>query len=176
MSPSSALTQENIWTLENLPLDKGSTAFLRAIDKLLTVGAYYSTDHAQYKAVSEEVCGQILASMEGAGALALEITAKGLMIRSQIVDPHQRKVRQLHELLVPLNVARLEFRRGLTPDDLRLAVQVLQERRRTLGTTTGFREIVIDGLPPTVMVGQAAVAVVVGFLLTFALARRKAVS
>lgn len=149
MAPS-VLTQDTICALDGQPIDKRSAAFIKAVDKLLTVGAYYSTDHAQYRTVSEEVCAQVVAAMDGAGTLSIEITAKGMMIRSQLIDPQHRNARLLHDLLVPLNIARLEFRSTLTPGDLRQAVDALQEKRRDLGNTSGFQEIVVDGLPDSV--------------------------
>jgi hypothetical protein len=150
MAPTATLTQETICALDGRPVDKASAAFIKAIDKLLTVGAYYSTDHAQYHTASEEVCQQVVAAIGRSPSVAVEITAKGMMIRSQLIDPQHRNVRLLHDLLVPLNIARLEFRASLTPADLRRAIEVLQERRLQLGSGSGFREIVIDGLPDSV--------------------------
>ena len=83
-------------------------------------------------------------------SIALEITAQGLLVDGQNVDPHHRNVRLLHELLVPLNIACLEIKGSLTPDDLRLGIIVLQEHRNTLGQSKTFREIQFDDLPASI--------------------------
>ncbi len=150
MVSSTALNNETICDLKGVPLKRESAAFLKAIDKLLTVRAYYSPEHEQYVVASEEVASLIVEAIRPERSTAIEITASGMMIKGQLVDPNHRNVRLLHELLVPLNIAQLNIDVGLTPEDLRLAVSALQEHRLSLGTTTGFREVIIEGLPPTV--------------------------
>jgi len=150
MASNTALNSETICDLTGQPLDRSAAAFLKAIDKLLTVGAYYSADHDQYHVVSEKSCAQMVQAIRPNLTMAIEITASGMMIRSQLVDPRHRSARLLHDLLVPLNIARLEISADLTPADLRLAIHALQEHKQNLGNTDGFQEIKIENLPPTV--------------------------
>ena len=154
MAPNAALNSETICDLSGKPLDRSSAAFLKAIDQLLTVGAYYSANHEQYKSVSEKTCEQVVMAIRPNSAMAIEITASGMLIRSQMVDSRHRNVRLLYDLLVPLNIARLEISDDLTPEDLRLAVSILQEYKQNLGTTTGFQEIKIKNLPSSVNIAS----------------------
>ena len=60
MASNAALNSETICDLTGQPLDRSAAALLKAIDKLLTVGAYYSSDHDQYRVVSEKSCAQMV--------------------------------------------------------------------------------------------------------------------
>ncbi len=150
MALNSALNSETICDLSGKPLDRSAAMFLKAIDQLLTVGAYYSANHEQYKSVSEKTCEQVVMAIRPNSSMAIEITASGMLIRSQMVDSRHRNIRLLYDLLVPLNIARLEISADLTPEDLRLAISSLQEHKQNLGNTTGFQEIKIKNLPSTV--------------------------
>lgn len=150
MVSTASLNSDTICDLTGQPLNRQAAALLKAVDKLLTVGAYYSADHDQYRVVSEKSCEQMVAAIGPDQVMAIEITASGMMIRSQLLDPNHRNVRLLHDLLVPLNIARLEISSGLSPADLRQAIAALQFHRQNLGNTEGFKEIKIDNLPSTV--------------------------
>jgi hypothetical protein len=150
MAPNAALNSETICDLSGKPLDRSAAAFLKAIDQLLTVGAYYSANHEQYKSVSEKTCEQVVMAIRPNKTMVIEITASGMQILSQVVDSRHRNVRLLYDLLVPLNIARLEISAGLTPEDLRLTISTLQEHKQNLGNTSGFQEIKIKNLPSTV--------------------------
>jgi hypothetical protein len=157
MASNTALNSETICDLKGQPLDKDAAAFLKGIDHLLTVGAYYSADHDQYRVVSEKSCAQMVDAIGTGKVMAIEVTATGMMIRSQLVDPNHRNVRLLHDLLVPLNIARLEISANLTATDLRMAISALQLHKQNLGNTTGFQEIRIENLPPTVSTASRGV-------------------
>jgi hypothetical protein len=149
---TATLNRDEILDLQGQPLRADAVALLTTLDRLLTVGTYYSTDHEQYLRAVEEACAQLVRAIAPRPAMALEIAAKGLLIEGQTVDVHHRAARKVHDLLVPLNLARLEFRRELTPADLRAALATLQEQRLKLGQAEGFRQVVIDDLPATVSV------------------------
>lgn len=157
MSSNTALNSEIICDLNGQPLDRNAAALLKAIDKLLTVGSYYSADHDQYRVVSEKSCAQIVEAIGPGKVMAIEITASGMMVGTQLVDPHHRNVRLFHDLLVPLNIARFGISSELTPADLRQAISALQEHRQNLGNTTGFQEIKIENLPDTVSTASKSV-------------------
>lgn len=144
-------TEESICDLTGEPLRPDAAILLKALDKLLTVGAYYSSEHDQYLKASRKACDAIVGVIGGKRKhAAIELTAQGLMVGGQNLDPHHRNVRLLHELLVPLNIARLEIAGSLTPEELRQAVTALQEHKLLLGQSNSFQEIVIENLPPTV--------------------------
>jgi hypothetical protein len=157
MATNTALISETICDLKGQPIDRDAAAFLKAIDQLLTVGAYYSADHDQYRVVSEKSCAQMVDAMGTSKVMAIEVTASGMMIRSQLVDPNHRNVRLLHDLLVPLNIAQLEISANLTAADLRLAISALQLHKQNLGNTTGFQEIKIENLPSSVSTASRGV-------------------
>lgn len=157
MAPNATLNSDIICDLKGQPLERGPAAFIKAVDKLLTVGAYYTNDHEQYVAVSEKACGQIVEAIGQAEMMAIEITASGMMIGSQLVDPLHRNVRLLHDLLVPLNIARFEINAGLTGADLRQAISALQMHKLNLGNSSGFQEIKIQNLPSTVSTASKSV-------------------
>lgn len=149
---ASTYASETILDVQDQPLKQGMSNLLKAFDRLMTVGTYYSTDHEQYKEASRKACGIIVESIGGRSSVILETGSAGLMLEGQVVNPQHRNVRQLHELLVSLNIARLEIDHGLSPEDLRLAFKVLHEHKLALGSSTDFREVKIQGLPPTVRV------------------------
>lgn len=139
-----------ICDLEGQPLHADSAVLLKSIDKLLTLGAYYSTTHEQYHLAADSAAVAINQAIHPRTHLALEITAEGLLLLDQKVDPNHRNVRQIYELLVPLNIARLEIKTGLSASDLRQALEALQKHNLLLGKTASFKEVIIKNLPPTV--------------------------
>lgn len=142
---------ETICDTEGQPLHPDSVVLLKALDKLLTVGAYYSTEHEQYLIAARKARDAIVGVIGSrTNHIAIEITAQGMMIGRQNLDPQHRNVRLLHDLLVPLNIARLEIDGTLTPEDLRQALASLHHHRATLGQVNTFQEIVIENLPDSV--------------------------
>lgn len=142
---------ESICDLQGNPLNPKSMILIKALDRMLTVGSYYSPQHEQYIKASENACEEIVGTLGAANqSTTIEITAQGLMVGGQNVDPQHRNVRLLHELLVPLNIARLEISGFLTPEDLRGAISILQERRMDLGQSNSFKEIIFDNLPASI--------------------------
>ena len=154
---ASVLHTEAILDVSGDPLGADGTAVIKALDRMLTVGSYYSREHGQYLHAAEEACGIIIRAIAPRPCLALEIAANGLLIEGQTVDSRHRNVRPIHDLLVPLNIARLEIRSALTPADLRQALSALHDHRLQLGQSSGFREITIENLPPTVCIASRKV-------------------
>ncbi len=144
--------QENILDLAGQPLLADSATFLKTMDRLLTVGSYYAEDHHQYLDAVKTACSSLLQAIQPRPALAVEITATGVLILDQTVDPHHLHARKLYDLLVALNIARMEFSARLTPEDLRATLHKLKCHRIDMEKTDGFREVVIKGLPGTVSI------------------------
>ncbi len=150
MSAGTLSLNEAILDIEGSPLDKRYARILKALNHLMTVRSYYSPDHEQYAVASRKACAAIVESMGDHPAITIEIGTEGMMLGGQTVEAGHREVRQLHDLLVPLNIARLEIDRGLTADDLRNALETLHDYKLKLGASDRFQEISIDGLPATV--------------------------
>jgi hypothetical protein len=151
------LNRDGIVDVHGQPLRPAAAEFLATLDRLLVVCSYYDHDHEQFQRAVERACRGLIAAMDKRAAMAVEVTAMGLSIEGQVVDPQHRSARKVNELLVALNLARLEFSRELTPPQLRAALAALQDQRLKLGRTEGFAQIVIDGLPPTVNVATRRV-------------------
>ncbi len=150
--------QEDILDLEGQPLLADGALFLKTMDNLLTVGAYYSADHHQYQAGVQSACSSLLRAIEPRPALAAQITTGGIMILDQTVDAGHRNARKLHDLLVSLNIVKLEFRAGLTPQDLHAALERLKQHRIDLDKGGGFQKVAIGELPDTVRIASRLIS------------------
>jgi len=150
MNNSTLLSGEVILDVKGQPLRREYAQLLKSINHLMTVGTYYSLEHEQYVLASRKAAESITAAMAEQPRLTLEIGAEGMMCGGQTVPATGREVRQLHDLLVPLNIARVEIDRELKASELRTALQVFHDYRRELGASSGFHEVTIEGLPPTV--------------------------
>jgi hypothetical protein len=152
--PTARDIREEIVDREGKPLGRDAAVLLQALDRLLTVGAYYSNVHEQYLHAVAKACKAIVDAISPRPSLAIEISANGLLIEGQTVDPQHRVVRKLHELLVTLDIARLEFSALMEPAHLQEALDILQEQRTKLGMAEGFRQINIEDLPPTLSIAS----------------------
>lgn len=149
---TTTMTQEEICDLQGNPLKPAAVTLLTAIDRLLTVSGYYFKNHEQYQQAVDRACTTIIKAIRPRPAMAVEIVANGLILEEQVVGPNLRVARKLHDLLVALNIARLEFSAQMQPAHLREALAILQENRRKLGQAEGFCQISIENLPPTVSI------------------------
>lgn len=156
MSPA-VMDSDVILDVAGKPVGADAARFLAALDRFLTVGAYYSTSHDQYHRAAETQCGAIVAAIGRRRSLSLEVAAGGLVVDGSTIDPRLRVARQVHDLLVALNVACLEVSAALTPAHLRQAVAALQEHRLAFGHVRSFRAVTIEDLPATVSVSSRRV-------------------
>ncbi len=150
MSTRTLSGHETILDIKGEPVDRRYVKILKALSHLMTVRSYYSPEHEQYVAASRKACAAIVESIGDQPSILIEIGAEGMMLGGQTVESGHREVRQFHELLVPLNIARLEIGNDLTPGDLRAALRVFHAYRLKLGASSSFQEINIEGLPHTV--------------------------
>ena len=153
------INSDAILDVTGKPVGADVAMFLKAIDRLLTVGAYYSHSHEQYRRAAETQCAAMVAAIEPRASLSLEVAAAGLVVDGCTVDPHLRVARQIHDLLVSLNVASLEVSARLTAADLRQAIAALQAHRLELAHAQSFRTVTIADLPATVSVASRRVSV-----------------
>ena len=131
-------------------LHPDGAVLLAALDKALTLRAYYSPEHEQFIQSCDEAALQMGQAIRSRKLLSLEIKASGVEILEQCVDPRQRQVRQIHDLLVPLNVARLDILAEVSGADLRQALDSLVHHKRQVGQSATFKEVVITNLPPSI--------------------------
>lgn len=150
MKSTAVLNGDVILDTKGEPLRRDYAQLLKSINHLMTVGTYYSLEHEQYVLASRKAAENIASAMGEQPFLTLEIGAEGMMCGGQTIPTNHREVRQLHDLLVPLNIARVEIDRGLEASELRKALEVFHNYRRELGTSSGFHEVNIEGLPGTV--------------------------
>lgn len=141
---------ETILDSTGQPAPAHVTAFVRALDRLLTVGAYYADGHEQYLRATATAATAMTAAIGARAWLALEVSAAGLIVDGVTVDPHQRAARQVHDLLVALDIASLSFSSQMTGADLRVALAAMQAHRLARQQAHSFRALALDGLPPTV--------------------------
>jgi len=145
------------------PVRPHVSTIVHALDRLLTVATYYAAEHEQYLRASETAAAKLTEAMCPRQAVALEVAASGLVVDGVTIDPRQKPARQLHALLVGLDVARLSISARLTAADLRQALAALQEHRQARLRAHSFRTLAIAGLPSTVnadsrRVGEASKA------------------
>ncbi|MGD9548155.1 MAG: hypothetical protein AB7V45_11515 [Candidatus Krumholzibacteriia bacterium] len=125
---------------------------LLTIDRLMTVGTYYETGHAKYRAVSRECEAALHAALAARQEVSITLVEGGLAVFGQRFPAGSREARRLYSLMDPLGLALLEIHPGVTADEFLAALAILQERRNALSAATDFEEIRIQGLPPTVSV------------------------
>ena len=138
------------------------SAFVRALDRLLTVGAYYADGHDQYLRATATAAAAMTAAIGARAWLALEVSAAGLIVDGITVDPRQRAARQVHDLLVALDIASLSFSPQMTAADLRIALSAMQAHRLARQQAHSFRALALEGLPPTVSAANRRLQAVAG--------------
>ncbi|MBK8167276.1 MAG: hypothetical protein IPK64_15145 [bacterium] len=133
-----------------LPVRAEVSTIVRALDRLLTVAGYYAADHEQYLRASEAACAAMTAAMHPLPSVAFEVSASGLVVDGTTIEPRQKAARQIHDLLVTLDIARLSVSARLTAADLRRTLAALQAHRQARLHAQSFRTLTIADLPPTV--------------------------
>ncbi|MBM4129566.1 hypothetical protein FJ250_00850 [bacterium] len=141
---------ETILDTAGQPVPAHVSAFVRALDRLLTVSAYYADGHDQHLRAIATAAEAMTAAIGARPWLALEVSAAGLIVDGVTVDPRQRGARQVHDLLVALDIANLSFSPRMTAPDLRAALSALQAHRLARHQAHSFRALALEGLPPTV--------------------------
>lgn len=154
-----AQDSETFVDLDGKPVGADVCSFLRALDRLLTVGAYYADDHEQYLRAAQSAWASMVAAIRPRASFTLEVTASGLVADGAALDPRQRGARQVHDLMVSLDVATLDFSAGMTAADLRQALAALHAHRQSLGHTRSFRALTVNGLPSTISAASRRVVV-----------------
>ncbi len=135
---------------ESPPLSEEHAKLFVALDRLLSVGSYYTPEHARYQEVTRTAHTEIRNNLFGKPTLKIECTTEGMYVHDVFIEGDQRETSRVFELLNELNVGLLEFDALATTDDLHEAVTSLRQHRVTNVGAKDYDEIEIEGLPDTI--------------------------
>jgi len=135
---------------ENPPLSVEHAELFNALDKLLTIGSYYTPDHARYQEVARQAHAAIRNNLAGAASLEIECTKEGFWVHDDYIEGDLPETRRVFELMTALNLAMMEIRAEVTAHDLHETVTCLKHHRMTYAGKQNYEEIEIEGLPDTV--------------------------
>lgn len=141
---------------KTLPLRDEHRALCGALDRLLTIGSYYTSAHERFRAVALECHTALQKSLGQRPHLEILIEAEGLGLDHGLLPAASPEGRRLFELLDSLQVALLELDARTTAEDLSRALAALRQARQGLSARRSYGEIEIDGLPDTVRVTSRA--------------------
>jgi len=132
------------------PLSAEHAELFRALDRLLSIGSYYTPDHASYQEVAREAHAAIRTNLAGAASLEIECTTEGFYVHDIFIEGNQRETRRIFDLMEALNIALLEIQAVATAHDLHEAVTTLKKHQVTFAGAQDYEEIDIVGLPDTI--------------------------
>jgi hypothetical protein len=135
---------------ENPPLSAEHAELFRALDRLLSIGSYYTPDHARYQEVAREAHAAIRNNLIGAASLEIECTAEGFYVHDVFVEGNQRETRRVFEMMDSLNIGLLEIQAVATAKDLHEAVTTLKQHQVAYAGAQDYEDIEIEGLPDTI--------------------------
>ena len=108
------------------PLSQEHAQLFLAIDRLLTVGSYYTPEHTRFQEVAQEAHTAIRENMFGGNVLEIECSNDGLWVHDTFVDREQRESKRLFDLLNDLSIGLLEIRAEASTEELHEAVTSLK--------------------------------------------------
>ncbi len=135
---------------ESPPISDQHSELFRGLDRLLSIGSYYTPQHARYQEVAREACAAIRKNLMGATSLEIECTTEGFYVHDIFVEGNQRTTHRIFELMDVLNIALLEIQAGASANDLHVAMTTLKQHQVTFAGTQDYEEIEIVGLPDTI--------------------------
>ena len=135
---------------ENQPLSAEHTELFLALDRLLSIGSYYTPDHARYQEVARKAHTAICNNLAGATSLAIECTTEGFYVHDIFIEGNQQETRRIYELLDALNIGLLEIQAAATTNDLHEAMTTLKQHQVANAGARDYEEIEIDNLPDTI--------------------------
>ncbi|MEN8006228.1 MAG: hypothetical protein ABFS42_04395 [Candidatus Krumholzibacteriota bacterium] len=136
--------------VESHPLSAEHAELFVALDRLLTIGSYYTPEHARYQEVTREAHAAIRNNLAGAASVEIECTSEGFYVHDDFIAGDQGETRRIFELMGALNIALLEIQGTATANDLHEAVTCLKQHQVTYAGKQDYGEIEIVGLPDTV--------------------------
>ncbi len=138
-------------TEENPPISAEHSELFRALDRLLTIGSYYTPDHARYQEVAREAHASIRTNLMGAASLEIECTTEGFYVHDIFIEGNQRATQRIFNLMDTLNIALLEIQAAASATDLNEAMTTLKQHQVTFAGAQDYEEIEIVGLPDTIV-------------------------
>jgi len=135
---------------ENPPISAEHEELFRALDRLLSIGSYYTPEHARYKEVAREARAAVSTNLMGTSSLEIECTTEGFYVHDVFIEGNQRTTHRIFELMDVLNIALLEIQADASADDLHVAMTTLKQHQVTFAGSQDYEEIEIVGLPDTV--------------------------
>ena len=148
--PKDTLTEPAGSAVEKIPpLSAEHAELFLALDRLLSIGSYYTPEHARYQEIAREAHTAIRNNLAGATSLEIECTAEGFFVHDDFIDGNQRETHRVFQLFDTLNIGLLEIQAVATAKDLHEAVTVLKQHQVTYAGTQDYEEIEIEGLPAT---------------------------
>jgi hypothetical protein len=134
------------------PLSPEHAGLFLALDRLLTVGSYYTPEHAKYREVAQAAHKAIGENLLGGTVLQIECSNDGLWVHDRFVPREQRESRRLFDLLNDLSLGLLELRAETSAEELHETVASLKNHLIAYAGSKNFEEIEIEGLPESVTV------------------------
>lgn len=135
---------------ENPPLSTEHAELFLALDRLLSIGSYYTPDHARYQEVAREAHAAIMHNLAGGASLEIECTTEGFYVHDVFIEGNQRETRRVFEMMCVLNIALLEIQAVATAGDLHEAVTTLKQHQVAYAGAKDYEDIEIEGLPDTI--------------------------
>jgi hypothetical protein len=133
------------------PLSEEHTELFMALDRLLTIGSYYTPEHPRYRDVAAGAHAAITKNMVGGVKLEIECTNEGFWFHNTYIEAEQRETRRVYELMTDLNLALLEIHSGVSTEDLHEAITILKNCQVTQAGKKTYEEVKIVGLPDTIV-------------------------
>jgi hypothetical protein len=135
---------------ENPPISAEHSELFRALDRLLSIGSYYTPEHARYQEVAREANAAIRKNLMGTASLEIECTTEGFYVHDIFIEGNQRETHRIFELMGVLSIALLEIQAGATANDLLIAMTTLKQHQVNFAGARDYEEIEIVGLPDTI--------------------------
>jgi hypothetical protein len=134
------------------PLSEEHTELFVALDRLLTIGSYYTPEHPRYQDVAAGAHAALTKNMVGGVKLEIECSSEGFWVHNVYIEGDQNETHRVYELMTTLNLALLEIHSGVSTKDLHEAVTILKNFQVTQAGKKTYEEVQITGLPYTIEV------------------------
>jgi hypothetical protein len=116
--------------LENEAFGRALVGALQGLYRAYQKLAMYPAGHPSVPAAIEDAAGRFSDALESRDSLVLGVTQNELLFEEVVVSANSVPLRGLADLLHELDMAAIEFRRGLSRPDLEAVVHLLARARR----------------------------------------------
>ncbi len=119
---------------------------------MLAVAPLYPSGHARFVKEATELRDRVRDGCVDSAPLTIGIASDHLRVRSIPVVLESAEARQIHEILWPLGISRVEIEPDATAEDIHLLAASLIRQSRQLGSTRTLRQHFLGEQPETVHV------------------------